>query len=62
MEFLIYLLGVILLSAAYPQLKSALGSGVLFVSFVIAYLLVLRFIGYGFRRYVATRRNDSEEG
>ena len=51
MEIVVYLVGVVLLGVFYQPVKSALGGGVPFVSVVIGYLLLLRLIGYGIRRY-----------
>ncbi len=62
MEFAIYLLGVILFSASYPQIQAKLGSGFQFVVFTVAYLVVVRLIGYGFRRYIASKEADSDAG
>ena len=52
MEIVVYLVGVVLLGVFYQPVKSALGGGVLFVSVVVGYLLLLRLIGYGIRRYI----------
>ena len=57
MEFAVYLVGVIVLGIFYAPVKSALDGGVLFVLAVVAYLLVVRMIGYGLRRYLQARRN-----
>lgn len=45
MEVIVYLVGVTLLGVAYQPVKAALGDGVLFVSAVVGYLLLLRLIG-----------------
>lgn len=44
MEFAIYLIGVIIFSAFYYQIKAALGGGVWFVLAVVAYLLCVRVV------------------
>ena len=61
MEFAIYLLGVILLGVFYYPLKAALGGGALFVLAVVAYLIVVRLIGYGLRRYITAKGPASEK-
>lgn len=55
MEIVVYLVGVILLGIFYQPVKVALGGGVLFVLVVIVYLLLLRLIGYGLRRYALAK-------
>ncbi len=61
MEFGIYLLGVILLSACFPLLKSLFGDGIVFVAVVVACLLLIRLLGYGFRRYVESRTHVDKQ-
>lgn len=58
MEFIIYLLGVVIFSAFYYQIKAALGGWVPFILFVFAYLAVVRLIAYWTHRYVLRRRKQ----
>lgn len=58
MEFIIYLLGVVIFSAFYYQIKAALGGLVPFILFVIAYLAIVRLIGYWVHHYVLRRRKQ----
>jgi len=58
MEIIVYLIGVSLLGVVYQPVKAALGGGVLFVSAVVGYLLLLRLIGFGLRRYSQSRRGS----
>jgi len=58
MEFIIYLLGVVIFSAFYYQIKAALGGWVPFMLFVVAYLAVVRLIGYWVHRYVLRKRKQ----
>lgn len=44
-QFVIYLLGIVLLGLFYAPVKAALGGQWLFLLSVIGYLLVLRFLG-----------------
>jgi len=55
MEFAVYIFGVIVLGIFYAPVESALGGGVLFVLAVVVYLLMLRLIGYGLRRYLQAK-------
>ena len=61
MEFAVYLLGVILLGTFYYPLKAALGGGVWFVLGVLAYLLLVRLMGYGVKRYFASRNSGNAQ-
>lgn len=44
-SFIVYILGAMLLGYFYSDVKQALGGKLLFLAAVIAYLLVLRYIG-----------------
>jgi len=59
MEFAVYILGVMALGAFYYPLKTATGGGVWFVLSALGYLLLVRLVGYGLKRYVASRRNTN---
>lgn len=61
MEFAVYLLGVVFLGTFYYPLKAVTGGGVWFVLAVVAYLLVVRTIGYGVKRFVLARRGSVHE-
>jgi biotin transporter BioY len=58
MEFFIYLLGVAIFSAFYDQIKAALGGWAPFMLFVVAYLAVVRLIGYRVHRHVLRKRKQ----
>ena len=53
-EFLVYLIGIVLLGLFYAKLKQAFSSQLLFAGLGVAYLVLLRFIGRALaRRYGA---------
>jgi len=60
MEIIVYLVGVTLLGVVYQPVKTVLGDGVLFVSAVVGYLMLLRLIGSGLKRYSQARRGTSD--
>ena len=62
MEFAVYLLGVVLLGTFYYPLKTATGGGVWFVLAVVVYLLFVRLVGYGVKRFVLARRARVHDG
>ena len=43
---IVYLVGVVLLGLFYEKVKRETGGGALFVAAAVAYLLMLRFIGF----------------
>lgn len=45
LQFLVYLIGVVLLGLSYEPVKTALGGQWLFVGCVLAYLVALRLLG-----------------
>jgi predicted ABC-type exoprotein transport system permease subunit len=45
-QFLVYLVGIIVLGLLYVPMKSALGGQWLFVLAVVCYLLALRLLGF----------------
>lgn len=55
-EFVVYLAGVALLGLLYEPVKRALGGGGLFALSAIAYLLVLRLLGWLVARAWNTKR------
>ncbi len=59
MEFAVYLLGVVFLGTFYYPLKAATGGGIWFVLSVVAYLLLVRLVGYGVKRLVLARRGNT---
>ena len=61
MEFAVYILGVMLLGAFYYPLKTATGGGVWFVLAVLIYLLLVRLVGFGLKRYFASRKRSNAQ-
>ena len=57
LEYVVYLLGVVMLGLFYGPAKSALGSGVTFVAAVVTYLVALRILGRSVARLVERREN-----
>jgi hypothetical protein len=57
-EFIVYLVGIVLLGLFYVPLKSLLGGGVWFVTVLVVLLLALRGIGI-LSRHVVERRGNS---
>ena len=55
-EFLVYLVGVAILGLSQAYVRAAVGSDVLSFLLAIAYLLVLRAIGWGLSRVLAKRQ------
>jgi hypothetical protein len=55
-EFFVYLIGVVLFGLFYTQFKTYFGGGAWFAVAGVAYLLILRAIGFGLKR--ALRRKD----
>ncbi len=55
-QFIIYLVGVLLLGLAYAPVKSALGSELLFLGCAVAYLLGLRLLGGFVARTLVARK------
>ena len=59
-DLAVYLTGLVIFGAVYDSVKIRLGGGPLFLLAVLAYLLLLRFVGTALARWVAGRRSAGQ--
>ncbi len=55
-EFSIYLAGIVPAGLFYEHIKNAVGSDSLFFALFVAYLLTLRLVAAGIKRFISNRR------
>jgi len=59
-QFLVYLVGVVILGIFYAPLKSATGGGVWFVLCAVIYLFFVRIVGHFISKYVSKGNEQND--